>query len=340
MVQDALSLLTGRFYDGCTFFVCKLSNRLRPFFLICVVLAAKDVIAQEPANLKGNPLQGLIDFHVHSGPDSFTRSVSDFEIADIARKRKMGALVLKNHFTMTADRAWLAEKLTGQRCYGGVVLNRAVGGLNAEAIRRLVTFTGNRGKVVWLPTFDAENHVKRFQEDRPYVSVVRDGKPVAKLKAIFELVAQHDLVLETGHSSAQECLIVIEAARKAGVKKMLLTHAMADPIRMTIDQLKQATRLGAKIECVWLTNLTGPSSHLPSMRHWRKVTTEEYAKAIREVGPQHFVLASDLGQYLNPIPTDGLKAFVLSLRAAGFTDQDIQLMCRKNPAELLGMTDL
>ncbi|GIS61128.1 MAG: hypothetical protein CM1200mP2_33530 [Planctomycetaceae bacterium] len=93
------------------------------------------VQAQEPTTLKGNPLVGLIDFHVHSGPDSFTRSTTDFEIARIAKNRKMGALVLKNHFTMTADRAVLAERVTGQRCYGGIVLNRAVGGLNPEAIR-------------------------------------------------------------------------------------------------------------------------------------------------------------------------------------------------------------
>ena len=129
------------------------------------------VQAQEPTTLKGNPLVGLIDFHVHSGPDSFTRSTTDFEIARIAKNRKMGALVLKNHFTMTADRAVLAERVTGQRCYGGIVLNRAVGGLNPEAIRRMVTFSGNRARVVWLPTFDAENHIRRFEEDRPSVPV-------------------------------------------------------------------------------------------------------------------------------------------------------------------------
>ena len=50
------------------------------------------------------------------------------EIARAAKKRGMAALVLKNHFTMTADRAYLAEKATGMKCFGGIVLNRAVGG--------------------------------------------------------------------------------------------------------------------------------------------------------------------------------------------------------------------
>lgn len=305
-------------------------------FLTAILLPAIGV-AQAPTTLKGNPLVGLIDFHVHSGPDSFTRSTTDFEIARIARGRKMAALVLKNHFTMTADRAFLAERLTGQRCYGGVVLNRSIGGLNAEAIRRMVSFSGNRGRVVWLPTFDAENHIKRFEEDRPSVPVVRDGRPVAALAEIFALCAQHDLVLETGHSSAKECLILLAAARKAGVKKLLVTHGMADPIGMNVAQMKQAATLGAKIECVWMTNLTGPGSHLPSMRHWKKISTQEYAKAIRSVGVEHFVLSSDLGQYLNPIPTDGMKSFVLGLTEAGFSRKDILVMCRDNPGRLLGM---
>ena len=294
-------------------------------------------LAQAPANVPGNPLRGVIDFHVHSGPDSFTRSLTDVEIARVARSRGMAALVLKNHFTMTADRAWLAERLSGQRCYGGVVLNRAVGGLNAEAVRRMVTFTGGRGKVVWLPTFDAENHVRRFEEDRPSVPVVRDGKPVPGLKEIFALVAEHELVLQTGHSSAEECLVLLRAARAAGVRRMLVTHAMADPIAMSIEQMKQAAELGAKLECAWLTNLQGPKAHLASMRHWRHVSTEDYVEAIREVGAEHFVLSSDLGQYLNPVPTDGMKAFILQLLEAGIKQQQIDLMCRKNPAALLGL---
>lgn len=306
-------------------------------FLAVLFLFPPFVFSQAPATISENPLEGAIDFHVHSGPDSFTRSVTDFEIAKIAKANGMRALVLKNHFTMTADRAYLAERATGMPCFGGIVLNRAVGGLNAAAIEHMLTFTGKRGKVVWLPTFDAENHVRRFEEDRPFVSVVKNGQPVEELKPIFKLIAQHNLVLETGHSSAEECLILIRAARKARVKNILVTHAMADPIRMTIDQMKEAAKLGAKLECVWLSNLQGPKSHLPSQRHWKHVSSEDYAQAIRAVGVDHFVLSSDLGQYLNPIHTDGMKAFLLALRDAGFTQQELQKLASKNAAQLLGL---
>ncbi|MCH8828134.1 MAG: hypothetical protein IID45_01005 [Planctomycetes bacterium] len=287
--------------------------------------------------MKGNPLRGVIDFHVHSGPDSFTRSVTDFEIARIAKKRGMRALVFKNHFTMTADRAYLAEKVTGMTCFGGIVLNRAVGGLNLEAVKRMLSFTGEHGKVVWLPTFDAENHVRHFKEKRPFVRVVQNGKVVPELMPLLKLIAKYDLVLETGHASAEECLILIRAAKAAGVKKIVVTHAMADPVGMTVVQMKQAAKLGAVMECVWLTNLTGPNSHLPSQRHWRKITSADYAQAIRSVGAKHFILSSDLGQYLNPIHTDGMKSFIFGLRQAGISDKEISWMCRETPARLLGL---
>jgi len=152
---------------------------------------------------------------------------------------------------------------------------------------------------------------------------------------ILKLAAQHDLVLATGHSSAKECLAIIRAAKRVQVSKLLVTHAMADPIGMTVAEMKEAASLGAKIECVWATNLMGPRSHLRSNRHWKKVTTGDYVAAIKAVGPEHFVLASDLGQYLNPIPTDGMKAFVFELKEAGLGDRAIDLMCRTNPAKLL-----
>jgi hypothetical protein len=309
------------------------------FLLLAAFLMPATAAAQAPVTLVGNSLKGVIDFHVHSGPDSFTRSISDVDVARMAKDQGMRALVLKNHFTMTADRAWLAERVTGMRCYGGIVLNRATGGLNAEAVERMTTFTGGRGKVVWLPTFDAENHVHRFDEDRPFVRVSRDGELVPELAPIFALCAKHDLVLETGHSSAEECLLIIRAARKAGVEKILVTHALADPICMTTEQLKQAAALGAKLECVWLSNLQGAKSHVKSMRSWKHVSTEDYARAIREVGAKHFVLSSDLGQYLNPVHPDGMKAFLMGLREAGIDEKQIDQMARRNPAWLLGLEE-
>ncbi len=72
------------------------------------------------AQLADNTLVGVIDFHCHSGPDSRPRSVTDIEIARLAKRAGMRGLVFKNHYTMTADRAALAMQVVeGIEIFGG-----------------------------------------------------------------------------------------------------------------------------------------------------------------------------------------------------------------------------
>ncbi len=234
----------------------------------------------------------------------------------------MRGLVLKNHYTMTADRAALAMQIVpGIEIFGGVALNRAVGGLNPEAVRQMTQFEGGRGKVVWLPTFDATYWVTRGGAAGPSVSVVTDGRPAPELGEIFEIIAEHDLVLAMGHSSPEEVLLLIPAARAAGVRKILVTHALEqDPTR---EQLVRMAEQGAILELVW-----------PGVRRF---TIADYVEVIDEVGAEHVLISTDLGQYLNPLPTDGMKDFMLALSEQGVSATDIDMMARRNPALLLGL---
>jgi microsomal dipeptidase-like Zn-dependent dipeptidase len=282
------------------------------------------VAASTPVVGQTQPLAGVIDFHVHSGPDSRPRSVNDLEVARIAKRAGMRGLVFKNHFTMTADRAALAmAEVGGIEIFGGVALNKSVGGLNAEAVRQLVAFSGGRGKVVWLPTFDAEFWMTRAGDPGEFVPVMRNGEPVPALAEIFDLIAEHGLVLATGHSSPEEVLALIPEARRRGVDQILVTHALGQ--QPSGNQLTQMAQHGAIIELVWLA--VGNA----------EFTMAQYADAIREVGARHFLLSSDLGQEMNPLHTDGLKAFIEGLRAEGISDADIDTMIRRNPARLLGL---
>ena len=43
-------------------------------------------------------LTGAIDFHAHSDPDSVPRSLDAIELAEIAHRRGLRGLVLKNHW--------------------------------------------------------------------------------------------------------------------------------------------------------------------------------------------------------------------------------------------------
>src|SRR5437764_13318621 len=122
----------------------------------------------------------------------------------------------------------------------------------------MVLVKGGYGRVVWLPTFDAENQVRFSKEKRSFVSVMRDGELLPEVRAVFALAAKHGLMLETGHSSAVECLAIVREAHRAGVKTVVVTHAMLAPIHMSTAQMKEAAGMGAWIEFVY-NALIGPN---------------------------------------------------------------------------------
>ena len=281
-------------------------------------------VAAASAQPADDMLAGVIDFHAHAGPDSRPRSLNDIEVARLFRQAGLRGMVLKNHFTMTADRAALTmAQVEGLEIFGGVALNRAVGGLNPEVVRQMVAFDGGRGKVVWLPTFDAEFYVTRAGGSEPFVRVVDDGAPVPPLLDIFGLVGEHDLVLAMGHSSPEEVLLLIPAAQAQGVRHILVTHVFGQDA--TIDQMRRMASEGAVMELDWLAVYSG------------NLSIADYAGAIEEIGAEHFLMSSDLGQAGNPTHVDGLRAFIQALRAEGISASEIYFMARRNPARLLGL---
>jgi hypothetical protein len=140
-------------------------------------------------------------------------------------------------------------------------------------------------------------------------------------------VAKHQLTLETGHSSAEDGLLIVREAHKRGVQHIVVTHAMAPPVRMTIPQMQQAARDGAFIEFVYSSTL-GPA-HV--------VEIPDFVKAIRAIGPASCILSSDLGQPANPLHPDGLVLFFQALLKEGISQADIDLMSKTNSAKALGL---
>ncbi|HVX86080.1 MAG TPA: DUF6282 family protein [Phycisphaerae bacterium] len=283
-------------------------------------------------------LKGVIDFHCHSGPDVIGRSINDFEVVRQAKAARMRAIVLKNHYTMTADRAELAEQeIGGIEVFGGITLNRSVGGLNPEAVRKMVQMDGRRGRVVWLPTFDSEAQVKAAGENRPFVSVVKDGQVVPDLKEIIGICAQEHLILAMGHVAASESLVILPEAKQAGVMRLLVTHAMSVPGGATDEQLKQMAALGAYVEMTWLATLPGSSTRPTAKGLAGQVSLADYVRVIRMIGAEHVLISSDMGQMQRPTHVAAMRAFVLALQAGGLSDAETDLVARKNSAGLLGL---
>jgi hypothetical protein len=284
-----------------------------------------------------SPIAGLMDTHVHAAPDVFGRSLDDEEMAILYKERGLEGLVLKNHVATTADRAWFARKhVQGLKVFGGIVLNSAVGGINPDAVNWMWRMQGGYGRVVWFPTFDADNHVKHFKDAPEGIKVLgADGKVLPAVRDVLKMAAEQKLVVHTGHLSPTEALAVIEAAREVGADRLVVTHAQFEVVNMSVDQMKKAASMGAKLELCAMGTLMGPTAHLAWMRHWRVVKIEETAAAIKEVGAQNFVLATDLGQTGNPSPADGLQLFVTDLLKAGVGKDEVMKMGREVTGQLL-----
>jgi hypothetical protein len=238
----------------------------------------------------------------------------------------MRAIVIKNHFVETATAAYFARKaVPGMDVFGGIDLNLTVGGMNPAAVENMAKITGHYGRVVWMTSIDSQAQVRSGKENRPFVPVSRNGQLLPETKAVLATIAKYNLVMETGHNTPQEVLMLIREGKRQGVKHIVVTHAMMAPIHMNIPQMKEAALMGAYIEFVY-NGLVGS---------YKEFTLKDYAKAMHAVGVEHCIVGSDMGQTTNPVHTEALKIFYDGLLKEGVTQHELDLMARKNPATLL-----
>lgn len=298
---------------------------MRKSILVYVALflfAAVSVLGQD------DPLKGVIDIHVHAAPDSVPRSIDAIDLARIAKARGMRALVFKSHYEPTASLAYLVRKVVPDLdVFGGIDLNLTVGGMNPAAVEHMADITGGYGRVVWMSTYDSRAQVLYDKDNRPFVRISRNGQLLPETKQVLAVIARRNLVMATGHNSAAEDLLLIKESRAQGIRHMVVTHAMVEPIHMTVPQMKEAVSMGAFIEFTY-NGLIGKS---------KEFSFADYAKAIRAIGVDHCILSSDMGQPSNPIHTDGLVAFFKGMAQQGFSQAEIDRMSKINPALLIGL---
>jgi hypothetical protein len=301
---------------------------LRLVFTMFITILIAAFTQRNSASDGATLLPGSIDIHVHSDPDNRPRSIDAIDVAKLAHSRGMRAIVLKNHYDPTAALAYIVRKeVPGIEVFGGIDLNLTVGGMNPIAVEHMTEVSGGWGRFVWMSTFDAENQVRYSKENRTFVSVARNGQLLPEVKQVLSVIAKHNLVLATGHVSPDEALLLLREGRQQGVRHMIVTHAMNEPVLMNIPQMQEAARLGAFLEFVG-GSLAGPEA---------AARMDRFADAIRKVGSDFCVLSSDLGQKGNALPPDGFGQFLAALQSKGFTREEIERMSKRNPAQLLNL---
>lgn len=293
---------------------------------VAMLMAFPRAGAAQLTNEHRAELEGIIDIHTHVGPAtalSISRTLDAIDAAQLAERHGMAAIVLKQHYLETASWAYLVSRMVPNiKLFGGIALNRSVGGLNANAVEQVATFAGGFGRIVFMPTFESEH----YNPNSPIaVPIARDGKLLPAVYDVLDVMAKYDMALSTGHSSPQESLMLIRAAKERGVNRVFVQHPLLKRVGMDIPTQKEAAKLGALLEYVIGEGLASTDE----FNHW--------AGAIREVGPENVVLSTDLGQWGRAVPTDGYKVILPRLRKFGFTQQEIDIMTKRNPARVLGL---
>ena len=147
----------------------------------------------------------------------------------------MRAVVFKNHFFPTTGIAFLVHRVVpGIEVFGGIALNRQVGGINPAAVEQMVQLPGRFGRIVWMPTMDAEAGARQSATPRPFVPIARNGELLPETKQVLAIIAREDIALATGHIAPEESLLLIREARRMGVNRIIVTHP-TQGVNMSVD---------------------------------------------------------------------------------------------------------
>ncbi len=271
---------------------------------------------------------GLVELHVHTSPDVRPRSCDDLELAREAQRVGARAVVIKSHHMLTADRALIARTVApGVEIFGGVTLNPSVGGLNPAAVEVALKLGG---KIVWLPTLFAVRH-RQMEGQSGGIPLFVDGRLVPEARQIFKQVADADVILATGHQSAEEIPILVKEAFATGVRKIVINH----PEHRVVGMSCAAQRELRKEFPVFFERCYSQ----PGAKKGDYVSNfEENLRAIEEVGIESTVLASDAGQTENPSWAECWERTFAFFRARGMHDDELRQMTAVTPARLLGLS--
>src|ERR1700744_1907551 len=110
-------------------------------------------------------VRGGYDMHVHIDPDFVTRIIDDVSLAKRCLELGIPGFQLKSHYTSTAERARTVNAaVPGIHAIGAIVLNQAVGGMNALAVE-IAAREGAR--TVWMPTVNSLNEMEEIHSFAP-----------------------------------------------------------------------------------------------------------------------------------------------------------------------------
>ncbi len=299
--------------------------------------------------------QGIVDMHVHIGPEFIRRRYNAEMLAEEARREGIG-VVMKNHFQPTTGWVSVIRKPDDTvPLVGSVALNLGCGGIDHHGVRSalsgwkmdLAASSPDTDRfVVWMPTVCAESHLELFNrrdidlnwgvDEEHTIRIEKgegltiagaDGKLNQGLHRALKLIADRDLVLASGHLAGDETQLLVETAFNAGVRRMILTHPLWPGIQLGGESVAELYRNYGAYSELCFTNL--------AMHGIDDLTIGDYIEIIRAVGAEGIILSSDCGQTFTPCVSECMRTFFALLQGEGITEDEIVQMSVVNPRKLL-----
>lgn len=285
-------------------------------------------------------IRGAGDVHVHTSPSLVPNRKSNiWGLIEACEARQMAFAVVKWHHGDSFSAARVVNDLHHGpfRIYGGIVLNRPVGGLNPAAVDTAITLGA---KIVWLPTLDSQGHgeaigqlggfpfqqVRRSRWPAEGLSVTgEDGELKAEVKDIVELVSGTETVLASGHITVGEIVALQRFIRRERRQvNLLVNHVDFSVPALTASDIEELAAPNVWFELAYFT--------ISALGH----SSIEAMTALIEARPDaQFVLATDSGQEKNPIAPDAMLAFISLLLDNGLRAERVERMLRRDTRALL-----
>ena len=283
-------------------------------------------------------LKGVVDLHIHAGPSTAAREVDAAEMLKLAEEVGYKAIVIKDHYFPTMLSAAVAEKHVGNgtcKVYGGICLNNSLGAFNLKAIDMAYLMGA---KFVCMPTLSAKRHIETHQgrkfagaaakvagvEETPIYYLDENGQLLPEVIEVLKfMAARPEMILYTGHGSAQEVDALVGKAAELGVQKILVNHPFMT-VDASIEQMVKWSQLGAYIEI--------NASAFPKF-----IPVEVLGPILEQIPLDKLVIDTDSGQKGGGSPVDVLRRLITILKTeCQVSDEALSVMMRENPEKLLG----
>lgn len=288
-------------------------------------------------------LYGAVDCHVHACPHLNSRSVDVFQAARAAAAAGMHGIGLMDNFANTSGYAALAMRELADLdidVFGGLIMEPPAGGVSADNVKVALGYgyePGKGARFISLPTHHTRHVAMQERRSPAYVdrclAIPERGELHDPLPEILDLVAEHDVVLNTGHVSGPEAVRLVEICIQRGVERILVpaNHYQA-------DEVKAVTTAGAYAEFsfFFLSHATQIGlTHVDAEEHTvSPVTLAQLDRLINSATPAKTVLSSDCGVHVLPPPAEGLREFLLLIAGLGYDQASLRKMVSDNPKHL------